>query len=109
MNLFLEKALFDMVDADIAASLQGATELAKMPLPAKHDVTAETATMTALSTAACKAKKGVRVKLFPLFEQTLKPLSLCLDKDAKNSAPVENTKNRNNIKTTVRMKHYDKR
>ena len=80
-----------------------------MPLPAKHDVTAETATMTALSTAACKAKKGVRVKLFPLFEQTLKPLSLCLDKDAKNSAPVENTKNRNNIKTTVRMKHYDKR
>ena len=99
-----------MVDADIVASSQGATEVAKMPAPAKHDATAETATMTTSSIAAAwKAKKGVRANLCPSFEQTLKPLSSCLDKDAKKSAPAENTKNRNNIKTTVRMKHYDKR
>ena len=55
----LEKALFDMVDADIAASSQGATEVAKMPLPTKHDATAD-ATMTTSSTAtAWKFKKGV--------------------------------------------------
>ena len=58
-NNRLEKALFDMVDADIAASSQGATEVAKMPLPTKHDATAD-ATMTTSSTAtAWKFKKGV--------------------------------------------------
>ena len=109
-NNRFEKALFDMVDADIVASLQGATEVAKMPAPAKHDARAETATMTASSTASArKTKKDVRANLCPSFEQTLKPLSLCLDKNAKKSAPAENTKIRNNIKTTVRMKHYDKR
>ena len=108
-NNRLEKALSDMVDADIAASSQGATEVAKMPPPAKHDAMAETATMTALSTAAAwKTKKGIWANLCPSFEQTLKPSSSCLDKDAKKSAPAENTKKRNNIKTTVRMKHYDK-
>ena len=98
-----------MVDADIAASLQGATVVTKMPAPAKHDAMAVTATMTALSTAAArKAEKGISVNLCPSFEKTLKPSFSCLDKDAKKSAPAENTKKRNNIKTTVRMKHYYK-
>jgi hypothetical protein len=76
----------------------------KMPAPAKHDATVVTTIMTASSTAAArKAEKGVNTNLCPFFEKTLKPLTLCLEKDAKKSAPAENTKKRNNIKTTVRM------
>jgi hypothetical protein len=105
----LEKDLFNMVDADIPASLQGATMVTKMPALAKHDATAVTAMMTPLSTAAArKAEKGVNANLCPSFKKTRKPSSLCLDKDAKKSAPAENTKKRNNIKTTVCMKHYYK-
>ncbi len=90
----LEKDLFEMVEADIAASSQGAPVVTKKPAPAKH-ATLVIATITASSTAAAqKAEEDIITNLGPSFEKTLEPssyggdMSSCLGTDAKKSAPV---------------------